>query len=96
MAHYPVLATALEQSSFSTQLSEFAKNIVLNTPISETHNVLVLNYLECLHEFVYSHPERARQFVKAGGAKRLKSLPKSLLEQPAIAGKLAQLAHLLK
>ncbi len=55
--------------------------LVLNKNVCEDHYDLIMLYLECTHEYLMGRPERLKLFVKMSGVKRLKSLPKFLLDK---------------
>ena len=73
--------------SFSQHLSDYTKSLVLNKNINEQYCEVVYLFLDVMLEYFEGQEgkmERVKSFSKAGGVKRLKSLPKFLLEKESI------------
>ena len=62
--------------------------LVLNKNVCEDHTDLIQLFLECTFEYIVGRPERGKNFSKIGGVKRLRSLPKFLLEKGDIVNRL--------
>ena len=84
LSKYEDFQASMEECNLSMNLAEYAKLLVLNKNVCEEYSDSVNLYLETMLEFIYNRPERSRAFVKAGGFKRLKSLPKFLIEKEDI------------
>ncbi len=73
---------AMETVGLSSYLSEYAKLLVINKNVCDDYIDSVKWYLELMVSFFSGRPERSKVFTRLGGQKRLKSVPKFLLEQP--------------
>lgn len=78
----------METYGLSHYMSEYAKLLVINKKVSNDHIEPLHLYLDLFIEYFYGQSERSKSFLKSGGVKRLKSLPKILLENDEVSQKL--------